>query len=604
VADRTRTIVYEVHYDLPLDEVWPVLTDTERLNQVSGSGFAPYVAEEVLQPDGRVIRHARKRLGFFTWRWWEGLGEWVEGRFMTHERAFENGPFKELDLVASFAATATGTMVTMRFFASWASLLGDALAAVGFLGHATGRVVKGLDRLMADHLVEKEEAETAPVFAREARTRKAQQQLAAAVTRLESGPYAHGLAKRLADHLAATNELDLRLLRPLALARQWGVPSEQVVELFVAAHKAGLLGMRWEIMCPRCRGGKSKSVLLSDMPRVVHCDSCNIEYERDFANNVELVFSPSQWLRHLPEGSFCLMSPATTRHVKAQCDIQPGKTRVEAAVLADGHYRVCTHEAGGEREVELFGGAVPEITITADDVLLGDPGPAGALRMVNRDTRPRCVVIESSVWGEHALTGSRVISSAAFRDLCPEHLLRAGDSVEIDRVAILFSDLKGSTALYEAIGDSRAYALVRDHFAFLEERIRRHGGTVVKTIGDAVMASFADTEAAMAAAFDIQDEIAQFNAERGELAIALKIGLHEGQCIAVTTGDYLDYFGSAVNMAARLQSEAQGGEVVLSQAIAALPFAEAAVASRKATWKRARLAGFTDAVPFLAVSAG
>ncbi len=55
-------------------------------------------------------------------------------------------------------------------------------------------------------------------------------------------------------------------------------------------------------------------------------------------------------------------------------------------------------------------------------------------------------------------------------------------------------------------------------------------------------------------------------------------------------------------MAARLQSEAQGGEVVLSQAIAAQPFAKAAIASRKATWKRARLAGFEDAVPFLAVS--
>jgi class 3 adenylate cyclase len=116
------------------------------------------------------------------------------------------------------------------------------------------------------------------------------------------------------------------------------------------------------------------------------------------------------------------------------------------------------------------------------------------------------------------------------------------------------------------------------------------------------MASFADHESAIAAAFDIQDDIALFNDEQGELAIALKIGLHEGQCIAVTNDDYLDYFGSTVNMAARLQSEAQGGEVVLSQAVAAHPFAKAAIASRKATWKRARLAGFDQPVPFLAVS--
>ena len=110
-----------------------MLSDTERLNQVTGSGFTPYVAEDVLQPDGRVIRHARKRLGFFTWRWREGLGEWVEGRFMNHERAFENGPFKELNLVASFAATATGTDVTMRFFARWTSLLGMRWWRSGFL---------------------------------------------------------------------------------------------------------------------------------------------------------------------------------------------------------------------------------------------------------------------------------------------------------------------------------------------------------------------------------------------------------------------------------------------------------------------------------------
>jgi len=78
----------------------------------------------------------------------------------------------------------------------------------------------------------------------------------------------------------------------------------------------------------------------------------------------------------------------------------------------------------------------------------------------------------------------------AFRRLCPEQLLRPGDDVEIGRVAIVFTDLQGSTKLYDALGDATAFHLVRDHFAFLSERVERHNGLIVKTVGDAVMAAF------------------------------------------------------------------------------------------------------------------
>jgi class 3 adenylate cyclase len=601
--DRTRTIIREAHFDRPVAEVWQALSDTERLNHVTSAGFTPYQAEEVLQPDGRVIRHAHKRFGPFTWRWKEALGQWVERRFLRQDRVFENGPFKELSIFARFYATETGTQVSIEFFARWATILGDALVALGFLQRITGQVMKGMERLVADHGAAQPVAEDAAgSYAREARARRAQQQLAAAIAELEAGPYGHGLAGRLAGYLSSANALDLRRLRPLALAHEWDLPPEQVVELFVAAHKAGLLAMRWEIMCPRCRGGKSKSLLLSDTPREVHCTSCNIDYERDFANNVELVFSPPQWLRNLPDGELCTMSPATTRHIKVQCDVPPGETRIEQAALTDGRYRIRTLEAGNEREVELVGGVVPEILVSAAGISTGDPGPAGEVRMVNRDSRLHGVVIENTAWSEDALTGPKVIVSPAFRELCPEQLLRAGDSVGIDAVTILFSDLKGSTALYEAVGDARAFSLVHDHFAFLEQHIRRHRGTIIKTIGDAVMAAFADEEAALAAAINIQDDVISFNKEHGALPIELKIGLHEGQCIAVTTDDFLDYFGSTVNMAARLQSQASGGEIVLSREIAAQPFAKAALKNRKTAWKRASLAGFEKPVPFLAIS--
>lgn len=57
---------------------------------------------------------------------------------------------------------------------------------------------------------------------------------------------------------------------------------EAAVELCVAAQGAGLLAMRWAILCPRCRGAKSQVTSLHELPRGVHCQSCNIDYERDF----------------------------------------------------------------------------------------------------------------------------------------------------------------------------------------------------------------------------------------------------------------------------------------------------------------------------------
>jgi class 3 adenylate cyclase len=155
-----------------------------------------------------------------------------------------------------------------------------------------------------------------------------------------------------------------------------------------------------------------------------------------------------------------------------------------------------------------------------------------------------------------------VIAMPAFRRLCPEQLLRPGDDVEIGRVAIVFTDLQGSTKLYDALGDATTFHLVRDHFAFLSERMERHNGFIVKTVGDAVMAAFHDPADAVRAVLSIQDEVADFNRGRRDGGVILKVGLHLGSCIAVTAGGVLDYFGSTVNTASRLEHQCRGGEVI------------------------------------------
>jgi class 3 adenylate cyclase len=181
----------------------------------------------------------------------------------------------------------------------------------------------------------------------------------------------------------------------------------------------------------------------------------------------------------------------------------------------------------------------------------------------------------------------------------------------------MFTDLEGSTALYERLGDAGAYRLVRRHFGFLADSIREHDGALIKTIGDAVMAAFATPEQAVRAALEIHDRIDAFNddyrkelAAEGQasdaapgIAVGLKMGLHGGRCIAVTLNERLDYFGSTVNMAARLQGRSRRGEVVLSAQLAADPAVAPLLQDRNLIHENAELKGFARPVPFVRLTA-
>ncbi len=112
------------------------------------------------------------------------------------------------------------------------------------------------------------------------------------------------------------------------------------------------------------------------------------------------------------------------------------------------------------------------------------------------------------------LSGAEVLSNQTFLDLFDTETIVAGEGLAVRRLALLFTDVQGSTALYERIGDMKAFDLVRMHFGYLRECIARNSGALVKTIGDAVMASFVDPLDALRAALDMRAQIAQFNAGR------------------------------------------------------------------------------------------
>ena len=230
--------------------------------------------------------------------------------------------------------------------------------------------------------------------------------------------------------------------------------------------------------------------------------------------------------------------------------------------------------------------------------MAGQSAPPGELRLVNRDARPRTFIVESREWVKDALTAHRATTVQAFRDLFANETLRPGDEVGIAQVTLMFTDLKGSTALYERVGDAPAYGIVREHFAYLGQTVRRNDGAVVKTIGDAIMAAFPVPADGVRAALAIKAGIAEFNGRVGEVDLVIRIGLHAGPSIAVTLNDRLDYFGTTVNLAARLGGESSGGDIVLSDAMLSDPGVALTLQGSAVSREVRRIRGFDRAIAY------
>jgi class 3 adenylate cyclase len=195
----------------------------------------------------------------------------------------------------------------------------------------------------------------------------------------------------------------------------------------------------------------------------------------------------------------------------------------------------------------------------------------GSLLLINWPPEIVAQTIKPPLDFDPYMSGGMLLARQTFRRLFRSERVDEREGLGIRQVTLLFTDLKGSTAMYERLGDLNAYALVREHFALLGAVVQEHSGAIVKTIGDAVMAVFSRPTDAVSAALHCLGEIDRYNREHGDPSIILKIGAHCGPSIAVTLNENLDYFGQTVNVAARVQALADAGEICISEALYSAP---------------------------------
>ncbi len=573
----------------PIALAWATNTDTHRINLVAGLGTYDYRDEP--QADGTSRRFFVTQANRLTLVGEEFFSAWEHERWFELRRVYSKGPFeRSLHRMTLSPNDVTdplaGCTVTHSFWMNPRGLLGKVwrwgfgrevlpamrkhLSAAEEAIHTrleAERADEGLlDELPADAFTSLPPYQAGP------------QQIARveAIAREAAALSPQGGVGKLAALLLSAADDEVRRLRPYALARRWNMPREQVLDGCLTATHKGLINLRWDAICPHCRGDKENWDSLSDVSERAFCSACNLHFDVELDRSLEAVFTPHPQVREVESATYCQGGPATTAHVLYQRMLEPGEDFAPVVRLPAGRYRlrVSGSEAfrwlvSGETEAERGGViSVTDEGLEGDDPLLR-PGEPAVVAVQNRSNRRVLALIEDVSWADDALPAGELVAAQRFRDLFSHQMLSPGVSLAVQSVTILFTDLVGSTAMYEEIGDAAAFNLVWTHFDILTDIVGAHRGAIVKTIGDAIMAAFPHPDDALRAASALHDRVEAYVRDQGHThPCKLKVGLHEGPAIVVQLNDRLDYFGGAVNLAARVQGRSEGEDIVVTRHVA------------------------------------
>lgn len=561
-----REFHYRWEFDLQSspEQLWPLLSDTNRFNRDTG---VPSV-EAIGQSRGSIRRRLRLTTFGVPIEWEEQPFEWVRPERFGVVRRYAKGPVAELRVLATLRprGESTGTKLVYEVWAKPNNLLG-LLAIPAQVGIISKRRFARTFRDY-DYLATRAAMSTAARSSKIELTPGGQARLTALGERLADNGCDSEQVALLVEQIRTGDDFALARIRPYELARRWKEPRRDILELCFQATRVGMLDLQWNLICPMCRGGEAKDSL-DELPRNVHCDSCHIDFDVNFEQSVELTFHPNASIRHVKVDTFCVGGPQVTPHIVAQQLLPADSQRALSIKLEEGRYRLRTMNLAGWQHLrasdrgqcgvalrahsEGWSSEEIEISHTCD------------LQLENATTDEQLFILERTEWSDDAATAAEVIAVQMFRDLFAREALRPGEQISVGTLTVLFTDLKNSTRLYREIGDATAFGRVMNHFDVLKQTIAEQDGALVKTIGDAVMAVFRRPANALRAMLEAQERLA--NPPDGMLPLTLKAGMHTGPCIAVTLNDRLDYFGSTVNLAARLEGQSTGGDVVISTAV-------------------------------------
>ncbi len=541
------------------EQLWPILTDTNRLFRDLGE--FPVEQTNLTHKNRKGFRELTYEPLHRTDMWEEEPYQWEKPYHLSVKRNYKSGYLKELLITLDISPTEDGSVVTFRF-------RGEANRLTGYIYNKwrfNSRFRFRLRKLLYTYdqsIVES----SFPLSKKRRFTVSNPRRWDHFTERLSEMSREPEISELLVTTIQTGNESDLKRMNPQQMARLWDKPLSSVLRVMLFASKMNLLNFSWNILCPDCRTNVKNIKKLKEITDPVYCSHCEEDFNVDFHQGLELTFQPHPLIRKIPQKTYCYGNPADQDHLDLHITLNPGQKRFVKINLSKGSYRIHSDKSDEVIHAEVDENGLSNATIhfnknrsLTDRVYLST---TPNLIIHNQSDDKMIVRCENVSKEQFIVSAAEVTSWQLFRNLFPQELIRDKKKLNAENLTILFTDLYNSSDLYRKDGDESAIGVVIDHFDILEQAIIEERGSVVKTIGDSVMAIFPKPANAVRA-FYKADQIFRENTDH-DPPIELKGGIHLGDCMAVTLNNRIDYFGNTVNIASRLVDYAGGSEVVVS----------------------------------------
>ncbi len=547
--------LWEFSLGVPPKAVWPLLTDTSRVNRAIG-----WPEMHFSERGGDL--YVDSVVGGMAQAWREVPWDWNYCKDMICVRDYSRGIAKMMRGILRLEETDGGRSTHVTIYFGWLPRggIGRRVLAESFPQYQPRyeKVLRGIE----DHVKLQRDAGLFAAKPSEILDERLGRLDALTQSLVERG-VDRDLAHRIRDHISRADDLELHRIRVIPLARRWAVPERELINAFLHATRVGMTTMSWDVICPHCRGVREELGSLGRVGPKGRCDVCNIDFENDREMSLEITFRVHASIKEVPPRMYCSAEPAMKMHIKVQQAVEPGQTRTVETILDPGRYRLRVKGSTHYSVLDIGSGAPRFSWGSADspNERLFTASSRPVIEFANQSDQALTFVIEDARWQGDALRPGHLFNVQGFRDLFAEEYIATDMHINVGEQAILFTDIVGSTSLYENEGDARAFMEVRRHFREIFEVIDQCGGAVIKTMGDGTMSSFHTAADALRAAVALHK---RFGPDR---MARLRAAVNVGPCIAVNLNSGIDYFGQTVNQASKIQPSAGSGQTAVTEAV-------------------------------------
>jgi hypothetical protein len=503
ITDGHRPVEYLSTYVFQGDlaSLWEVLSDTSGIN--NAIGLSPIVFTE-----RNGIRFGKSRLGGRLHVWEEVPWEWEYGRYMLIRRIYSSGwasYVRAYILIDQLDETNFQTTINFGWIPrNYASALVLSLAGKSFM-RAYGIAIAALlkDRIERTASRSKNSSLQKGITAGPEPVNPVNKgKIERIVGDLLQRGFPGNTILKLTGFVEGGAEADVWRIRPKQLATAINVDAVKLIPLMLHATSLGLLNMSWDVVCPHCRGVRKNSEHLWDIPQIADCEVCEIEFETRDINALEITFHPNPDIRKTGEVLFCSAEPAKKSHILVQRSIATNDTATVPVPEAAGVYRMRLQ--GEKRYIPLAINPASEKRdiIWETDSSLSDleTAPGALIRVHNGSKSTALFIVEKVKEDAFALRPKDLFGIQEFRDLFSQEALSTNVSIDVGVQVVMFVDVVGSSALYSRAGNARAFAIMRAFFMVAHDIALECNGAIIKTLGDAVLMSFANPLEAFKAA--------------------------------------------------------------------------------------------------------